>query len=206
MKTVRELLQDADPLQDEPVWPTEERDLRRQAVLAAASGSHSRVEGRSKSRIAVFSTVAVAAIFALLLVFRVWSPFVRDVQAAVHFEVRLAEDHPGPGLREAKVAGSERSIYLHDEIIVDNGDIAEARVVRQEGASQYVISMEFKPSGAEKMQAATGNHIGKPIAILIDGKVVMAPLVRTPIDASAVISDDFTKAQAERIVKGMRIQ
>ena len=61
---------------------------------------------------------------------RVWSLFVSDLQAAVRFEVRLAEDRPAPGLREAKVSGSDRSVYLHDEVIVTNSDIAAARVIQ----------------------------------------------------------------------------
>jgi SecDF, P1 head subdomain len=206
MKTIRQLLRDADPLRHEPTWPPGERDSRRQAVLAAASSSRSRAEVRSSSRIVVFSTVALVVIVVLFLAFHVWSPLVRDVQAAVHFEVRLAEDHAAPGLHEAKVSGTERSVYLHNEVIVDNGDIAAARVIQGGGPYQYVIDIKFKASGAEKMRAATGNHIGKPMAILLDGKVIMAPVVRTPIDATAIVSGDFTKTQAERIVSGMRIQ
>lgn len=206
MKTIRELLRDADPLKHEPTWPPGERDSRRQAILAAASSSRPRSEVRSSSRIAVFSTIALMMIVALFLAFHVWSPLVRDVQAAVHFEVRLAENQPAPGLREAKVGGSDRSVYLHDEVIVDNGDIAAAQVIQSGGQSQYTIDIKFNVSGTEKMRAATEKHIGKPVAILLDGKVVMAPVVRTPIGASAVVSGDFTRAEAERIVNGMRIR
>jgi len=137
---------------------------------------------------------------------RVWSLFVSDVQAAVRFEVRLAEDRPTPGLREAKVSGSDRSVYLHDEIIVTNSDIAAARVIQGSSASQYGVGVEFNASGAEKMRAATGNHIGKLVAILLDDQVVMALVIRSPIDASAVITGNFTRAQAEKIVNGIRIQ
>jgi preprotein translocase subunit SecD len=56
------------------------------------------------------------------------------------------------------------------------------------------------------MRAATASHIGKPVAILLDGLVVMAPVLRTPIGASARITGSFTRAQAERIVKGIEIQ
>jgi preprotein translocase subunit SecD len=137
---------------------------------------------------------------------RVRSPFVSDLQAAVRFEVRLAEDKPAPGLREAKISGSDRSVYLHDEVIVNNGDIAAARVVPGGGPSQYSIGVEFNASGAEKIRAATGKHIGKPVAILLDGKVVMTPVVRVPIGASAVITGNFTKVEAERIVDGVGLR
>jgi preprotein translocase subunit SecD len=156
---------------------------------------------------AVLATMALTVIAASVLGPRVWSVFVGDLQAAaVRFEVRLGEDSPAPGLREAKVSGSDRLVYLHDEVIVTNGDIAVARVVPGPGLSEYSVGIEFKASGAEKMRAATGSHIGKLLAILLDGQVVMAPVLRSPISASARITGNFTRPQAERIVNGIQIQ
>jgi preprotein translocase subunit SecD len=136
----------------------------------------------------------------------VWSLFMNELQAAIRFEVRLAEDKPAPGLREAKVGRSPHSVYLHEEVIVTNSDIAAARVVQVGEPPQYAISIEFNASGAEKMRAATVNHIGSLVAFLFDGKVVMAPLLRTPIGSSAEITGKFTRAEAERIVKRIEIR
>jgi len=207
MKDVRELLRDADPLRYEPTWPSELHESRRRMVLAAASGAQAPAEGGSRPRMAVLAAVALTVIAGSLLGSRVWSVFVGDLQAAaIRFEIRLAEDGPAPGLREAKVSGSDRSVYLHDEVVVANRDIAAARVVPGQGPSEYYVSIEFNASGAGKMRAATGNHIGKLVAILLDGRVVMAPVLRTPIGGSARISGNFTRAQAERIVKGIEVQ
>src|SRR6266404_4272079 len=184
MKTIRELLQDADPLQHEPKWFSSQRDSRRLAVIAAASAARGPGRMGSRSRIAVFAAVASVALAAPLLGPRGWSLFVGDLRAAVRFEVRLAEDKPAPGLREVKVSGSDRSIYLHDEVVVSNSDIAAARLV-QGSPAQYSVGIEFNASGAEKMRAATGGHMGKPMAILLDGQVVMAPVVRASLGASA---------------------
>jgi hypothetical protein len=205
MKTIRELLRDADPLQHEPTWPSGERDFRRQAVLAAASASRARAGVQSRSRIAVFAGVGLLMIVASLLGLRVWSPFVSDLQGAVRFEVRLAEDKPAPGLREAKLSGSDGSVYLHKEVIVDNSDIASARVVQGDGPSHYEVEVKFNASGAEKMRRATAGNIGKIAAILLDGRVVMAPVIRSAIGDSMRLTY-FTKAQAERIVNGIGIQ
>jgi hypothetical protein len=206
MKIISELLREADPLQHEPRLPSGERDLRRQAVLAAALGSRTRSGVQSRSRITLFGAIALLVIVVSSLGSRVWSPFVSDLQGAVRFEVILAEEKPASGLREAKVSGSSRSVYLHDAVVVDNGDIAEARVVQGSGPSKYVVDVKFNASGAEKMRTATGNHIGKPMAILLDGQVVMAPVVRSPIGASAVVTGNFTRTQAERIVNGIGVQ
>jgi preprotein translocase subunit SecD len=56
------------------------------------------------------------------------------------------------------------------------------------------------------MRRATAMHLGRPVAILIDGRVVMAPLVRSPVSESAVITGDFTRAEAERIADGMKLR
>jgi preprotein translocase subunit SecD len=133
----------------------------------------------------------------------IWLPLVGDVQGAVRFEVRLAEDKPAPGLRESKVQDSGRTVYLHSEVIVDNGDIATARIIPDSNPSQYAIDLKFIESGADKMRKASGNHIGKPMAILLDGQVVMAPTLRSPIGDSAVVTGHFTRAEAERIVNGI---
>ena len=157
----------------------------------------------NKSRIVVCATIGLIVIAATFLGTHARSPFI--VQAAVSFEVRLAEDKPANGLREAKVSGSERPVYVHDEVIVSNSDIAAARVV-QGRPTQYGVSVEFTASGAEKMRAATASHIGRPVAIFIDAQLVVAPVVRTPIAASAILTGNYTKAQAERIVKGLVVQ
>lgn len=120
--------------------------------------------------------------------------------------MRLAEDKPAPGLREAKVSGSERSVYLHDEVVVTNSDIAGARAVQGGSPAQYWVSVEFNAPGTQKMRAAAGRHIGKPVAILIDGHVVVAPVLRATIRGSAVVSGNLTKEQAERIANGIGMQ
>jgi hypothetical protein len=204
MKTLRELLQEADPVQHEPTWPSGQRDSRRQAVIAAASAARAPGGMRSRSRIAAFAAVASIAVAAPFVGSRGWSLFVGDLRAAVRFEVRLAEDKPGPGLREVRVAGSDRSVYLHDEVVVSNGDIAAARLV-QGSPTQYSVGIEFNTSGTEKIRAATEGHIGKRVAILLDGQVVMAPVVKASLGASAEITGKFTKSQAERIVEGIGI-
>jgi protein TonB len=51
--------------------------------------------------------------------------------------------------------------------------------------------------------AATGAHLGKPLAILIDGRIVAVPVVRDAIGASAVINGNFTAEQANVLANGL---
>jgi preprotein translocase subunit SecD len=107
-------------------------------------------------------------------------------------------------LREAKIPDSGRSIYLHGDVLATNGDIAGAEVVAGGNPSRFAVSVEFTGAAAGKMRAATEGHVGRPVAILLDGVVAMAPVLRAPIGAKAVITGDLTRAEAERIVNGIR--
>ena len=201
MKTITELLEDADPLWDEPPVSSRRRDASRQAVLAAAFATMPAASPRfSFARLA---TVSVVVIGILLLGSRLLPRMGFETHADVRFEVRLAETTPGPGLREARIAGTERVVYLHDEIVVSNGDIDRAEMLPGRDGLQFVVGVHFTPEGARKMGAATQNHINRPVAILVDGEVVMAPTVRSAIGDSAEINGNYTREQAERIVNGL---
>jgi hypothetical protein len=46
----------------------------------------------------------------------------------------------------------------------------------------------------------------RPIVILIDGKVTLAPIVRSAIGERALVTGGFTAAEAKRIAKGIVAQ
>ena len=207
MSALRDILRDADPLRHEPGLAEAERARLRQAVVAAASHVTTPTSSSwSRSSLALMAALVLIVAGILAIGSQIWSRGGTTLQAAIRFEVRLAEDQPGLDLREARVDGSDRVVYLHEEIIVTNEDIAQSRVVRGDGPSSYGVGVQFSAAGAEKMRHATAGHIGRPLAILIDGEVVTAPVLRSPISRSAVISGDYTKAEAERIVDGIGIQ
>jgi len=206
MTTLRGLLESADPFRHESGLTDEQRVRLRQAIVAGAQ----RAEAPSRPvrrlvpmgmLIALTSMIAVAVVTVSLL----WPHGSAIVQAAVRFEVRLAEDQPGPGLRAARVASSNRTLYLHPEVIVTNDDIERSGVISGDTPLHFWIDVRLSPAGADKMRQATNGHIGRPVAILVDGEVVAAPTVRSAIGGAALISGDFSRSEAERIVRGMMI-
>jgi preprotein translocase subunit SecD len=61
----------------------------------------------------------------------------------------------------------------------------------------------FNGAGAAKMARATASQLNKPVAILINGRVIAAPTVRAQITDQAVISGDFDRSQASAIATGL---
>lgn len=204
MKTLRTLLREADPLRHEPDLLERERGRLRQAVVSAASAVTAPSPRRRRTPVVILATFA-ALVCIVVVGIQTWPLGDTPLQAAaIQFEVRLAEEHPGDGLHEARVAGSTRVVYLHPAAIVTNDDIAESHLVEGDRASRFGVAVQFTSTGARRMEQATAGHVGKLVAILIDGEVVVAPVLRSPIRTSAVLSGDYTRAEAERIADGIR--
>jgi SecDF, P1 head subdomain len=202
MTKLRDVLAAADPLRHEP-GPTEDQRARlRHTIISAASSAAEPSRVGRRMPIALLAAFASIVVVLMIASSSMWPFGNSTAHAAVRFEVRLAEEQPAAGLTAA--GDSNRTVYLHPEVVVTNADIAFSSVIPgNTTAEQFWIDVRLNAAGAAKMRQATMNHLGRPVAILIDGEVVMAPTVKSPIGAAAVISGDFTRAEAERIAQGM---
>ncbi len=200
MTKTRDVLTAADPLRREQLPAEAERGRLRQMVIVAASRGD--VQSESRRPILVPVLVTLAMIGTVVVTSSMWPRNGSLAQAAVRFEVRLAENQPAAGLITARV-GSDRTVYLHPDVVVTNGDIDRSSVIPGNTPGHFWIDVRLNAAGAEKMRQATMNHIGRPVAILIDGDVVAVPTLKSPIGGAAVISGDFTQADAQRIAAGM---
>lgn len=202
MTTLKQLLQEADPLRREAPPSLDLLHERLQSVLMRSPSSDAPVGAPRRALLLVPVSIVAALGIAWVASSRGWLPLEAPLAAQVRFEMRLAEENPAPGLHVAQDVGSGRLVYLHPEGVVSNDDLSSAWVI-DDGSPQVSVGVEFLASGAERMREATAQHRGRPVAILIDGVVVMAPIVRSPISESAVITGSFTREAATRIAEGM---
>ena len=54
------------------------------------------------------------------------------------------------------------------------------------------IAIEFTPEGAAKMFKLTGENIGKPMIVMLDGKIISAPTIQSAIGEKGVITGQFS--------------
>ena len=128
--------------------------------------------------------------------------FARIAGAQTRLEVRLAETQPGVGLTEATVPASGQKIYLHESSVITNADVIEAHVESDVNGNPSV-TIRVAPDAAVRLENATREHIGKPLAILVNGTVVSAPILRGVLRQDAAIFGTFTQAEAEQIAAGL---
>jgi preprotein translocase subunit SecD len=125
-----------------------------------------------------------------------------DDKPAVKVEIRRAEKEKAEGLTEATIEGTNEKVYLHKTAELTNADVADAKV---EGTDKNLeIRVTLTKAGGEKMRKITEEHRNKPLAIVIDGKVISAPVVKAVIGENVAITGSFTKEEAERIAKGIK--
>lgn len=63
-----------------------------------------------------------------------------------------------------------------------------------------VVNFRFDTSGARKFGRATTENVGRPFAVVLDGQVITAPVIREPIlGGSGQISGSFTVESAHQL-------
>ena len=112
-----------------------------------------------------------------------------DDPPRVQVEFRRAQDEVAPGYIKRRIEGTSDTVYVHDkaDFVLTPDDMNEAKVGKDDRTRPAVIIMFAQP-GREKMGELTGGWVGKRLAILVDGKVVSSPTVRSKITDSALIN------------------
>lgn len=87
--------------------------------------------------------------------------------------------------------------YILDADTVLSGEhIIKAESVYDKNYDMYLIAIEFDAKGAELFAEITKANIGKPLAIVLDGAVVSAPIVHEQITGGkAIISGNFSEQE-----------
>jgi preprotein translocase subunit SecD len=101
-----------------------------------------------------------------------------------------------------RVTGTE-FIAVRKEIPVSGRDLKNARV--QKGrVGEPVIGFSLTPEGAPKFGALTGSNVKRQLAIVLDNRVVSAPVINSRIDDSGVIEGSFTQQEAADLALVLR--
>lgn len=91
-----------------------------------------------------------------------------------------------------------------DQVMLTGENLKDAQAkVNPDGTA--VVSLEFDSTGADLFAKATSANVGKPLKIVLDGKVISAPRVKTAItDGNAVIEGGFTAKEAQDLAVLLR--
>ncbi len=106
---------------------------------------------------------------------------------------------PGSEILEADdeydASGRPIKYVVRKRVMVSGDNLVDAQPSFQNG--EPVVSFRFDPIGARKFGDVTKKNVGRPFAIVLDNKVISAPVIREPITGGrGVISGRFTVQEA----------
>ena len=100
---------------------------------------------------------------------------------------------------------SETSRELLFKKAILSGDLLVNSNATTDERGRPVVAFRFNTQGARKFGDVTTQNVGKPFAIVLDGKIISAPVIREPIlGGSGIISGNFTVATANDLALLLR--
>ena len=89
---------------------------------------------------------------------------------------------------------------VEKQVMVQGEDLTDAQPGFDQQTAQPVVNFKFNIRGGQKFGEVTSANVGKPFAIVLDNKVISAPVIRGPITGgSGQISGNFTVESANNL-------
>ena len=99
----------------------------------------------------------------------------------------------------------EPSIAVKRQVLISGDQLVDAQQLYDQQDNQPVVSIRFDAQGSNIFARTTQQNVGKPFAMLLDGKVLSAPNINEPIlGGQAQISGSFTVASANALAIALR--
>lgn len=112
----------------------------------------------------------------------------------------MLETHPQAGQQGQK----ERQIAVEKDVMLTGEDVDDARPAFDQ-MNQAYVTLNFNSRGGRIFERVTGENVGRRMAIVLDGKVYSAPVIRERIGGGrASISGNFTTAEAQDLAIVLR--
>jgi len=111
-----------------------------------------------------------------------------------HMVANVGQGEPLPrGVTLLPNAKDGGQVPVEDRVALDGERLTDARAGFDQRTKEPIVTFRFDSLGARQFAEITGQNVGKPFAIVLDGKVLTAPVIRDAIvGGSGQISGNFT--------------
>ncbi|MBX4910202.1 MULTISPECIES: protein translocase subunit SecD [Rhizobium] len=124
--------------------------------------------------------------------------------AKMSFHMLAPNNQPGPGVTMLQ-DDEGRSYPVLDRVEISGDRLSDARVSFDPNTREPIVSFRFDSAGATRFAEITRQNVGSPFAIVLDNKVLSAPVIREPITGgSGQISGNFSADSATTLAAMLR--
>lgn len=104
---------------------------------------------------------------------------------------------------QGELSGRPQTVPVYRRVELSGDMLTAATATFSQG--QPVVSFKFNAQGATRFGQITQKHVGQRFAVVLDGKVITAPVMRVPIlDGSGIIEGSFTVESASELAMLLR--
>ncbi|MCK1359256.1 preprotein translocase subunit SecD [Bradyrhizobium sp. 199] len=142
---------------------------------------------------------------------RITAIFARNVKVSfrlidVTMSAEQAQSGAPPTGTEVLLGFKDKLAYLvAKDSALEGDDISYAGPGFASGTREPIASFRFNGRGTRRFAHITAENVGKPFAIVLDDKVISAPVIREPITGgSGQISGNFTLEEASSVAMMLR--
>jgi len=128
-----------------------------------------------------------------------------DPAAPSIFQMRLVAESPSADSEQLICQSTNREtgrvsvekLDVRKEILLDQTALKSA-VASRGWQSRWQVDFSLTPDGTKRFAEITGQNPGRRLAILIDGQLITAPTIQSPITGGkGQITGNFTKQEAK---------
>jgi preprotein translocase subunit SecD len=126
--------------------------------------------------------------------------------ATAKLEFRLVAD-PGDPPSEVEVLPQQQggTIPVQKRVMVAGEDLVDAQPSFDSRSGEPDVNFRFNLRGGLRFGEVTSENVGRPFAIVLDGKVISAPRILSPITGgSGQITGNFTVEEADNLAVLLR--
>lgn len=100
-----------------------------------------------------------------------------------------------------RMAGSDEVVYVSRDAFLRSLDFR--KVIARQDDGRSVLDVTVRPEAAVKLQRGSADNVGRRTAFIVDGEVVMAPVMRVPLTSTSFVIDGDAGKNALRILSGL---
>ena len=119
-------------------------------------------------------------------------------------EMSAAALAPVPGWKEMTPRAGGASVWVSPGVVITSADVERASRGLAEG--HPALQLTLTPAGATKLAALSEKQLGQPLAMLVDGELVWAPLIRSKLGGDVTIAAagaGLSEKDVDRLVEGL---
>ena len=120
--------------------------------------------------------------------------------------VHMEADRPSATTMTAPVKGGAAAAVLEAQPSLDLGAIARAYPQRLHGEADYAVLIALTDAGKAAFAQATGRHISRRVAVVVDDTVTKLAVVRSALRGPIPIADGLSEARATALADRITAQ